>query len=198
MPKLRGRISDMKKFFVAGAIFISGLCVPGLLPAKEVNFDQIIRALAPGVRGAYEKLQRSIDLEIQFETNSATLTKQAQKQLAALAKALVSDHLSGTQYIIAGHTDARGAAAYNKALSLKRAKAVVDHLEHNFKINRARFVAKGYGEERLKDTVNRGASINRRVEITLIHETHSPTDTGEDKLELAPGAGSPKSESIKW
>ena len=86
----------MKKFVVAGAIFISGLCVPGLLPAKEVNFDQIIRALAPGVQGAYEKLQRSIDLEIQFETNSATLTKQAQKQLAALAKALVSDHLSGS------------------------------------------------------------------------------------------------------
>ena len=58
----------MKKFVVAGAIFISGLFVPGLLPAKEVNFDQIIRALAPGVRGAYEKLQRSIDLEIQFES----------------------------------------------------------------------------------------------------------------------------------
>ncbi|MBR83954.1 MAG: hypothetical protein CMF66_08595 [Magnetovibrio sp.] len=188
----------MRKFVVAGAIFISGLCLPGLLPAKEVNFDQIIRALAPGVQGAYENLQRSIDLEIQFETNSATLTKQARKQLAVLAKALVSDHLSGSQYIIAGHTDARGAPAYNKALSLKRAKAVVDHLEHNFKINRARFVAKGYGEERLKDTVNIGASINRRVEITLIHETHSPTDTGEDKLELAPGAGSPKSESIKW
>ena len=188
----------MKKFVVAGAIFISGLCLPGLLPAKELNFDQIIRALAPGVQGAHEKLQRSIDLEIQFETNSATLTKQALKQLAVLAKALVSDHLSGSQYIIAGHTDARGAPAYNKALSLKRAKAVVDHLEQNFKINRARFVLKGYGEEHLKDTVNRGASTNRRVEITLIHESHPPIDTGEDKLEWAPRAGSPKSKSIKW
>ena len=59
-------------------------------------------------------------------------------------------------------------------------------------------MAKGYGEERLKDTVNIGASINRRVEITLIHETHSPTDTGGDKLELAPGGASPKSDAIKW
>ena len=71
---------------------------------------------------------------------------------------------------INGHTDNVGEATYNKGLSLKRARSVVDYLIRNG-IDVNRLAAIGYGEERplvSNDDETGGREINRRTEIEII------------------------------
>ena len=71
---------------------------------------------------------------------------------------------------INGHTDNSGNAASNKALSLKRATAVVNYLTQKG-IAASRLSAKGYGSERpivSNDDEEGGRAINRRTEIEII------------------------------
>ncbi len=71
---------------------------------------------------------------------------------------------------INGHTDNVGNVSSNKALSLKRASAVVQYLvQHG--ISAGRLSAKGYGSERpivSNDDEEGGREINRRTEIEII------------------------------
>src|SRR5688572_7478865 len=71
---------------------------------------------------------------------------------------------------INGHTDNMGNVTSNKALSLKRASAVVNYLvQHG--IAASRLTAKGYGSERpivSNDDETGGREINRRTEIEII------------------------------
>ncbi|RYE86641.1 MAG: OmpA family protein [Myxococcales bacterium] len=68
---------------------------------------------------------------------------------------------------IQGHTDNKGAAAYNKSLSDRRAKAVMTYLTGKSKVDKKRLTAKGYGMEIplvANDTaINR--ALNRRVQF---------------------------------
>lgn len=73
-----------------------------------------------------------------------------------------------------GHTDSRGSSAYNKALSVRRAKAVVKWLVDNG-IDKNRLVAVGLGETQLVNNCSNGVrcselehQLNRRTEFTLI------------------------------
>lgn len=71
---------------------------------------------------------------------------------------------------INGHTDNTGNAASNKALSLKRASAVVEYLVSHG-IASARLSAKGYGSERpivSNDDEESGRELNRRTEIEIV------------------------------
>jgi outer membrane protein OmpA-like peptidoglycan-associated protein/tetratricopeptide (TPR) repeat protein len=71
---------------------------------------------------------------------------------------------------INGHTDNTGKAAFNKALSLKRAQSVVNYLvQHG--IIAERVAAVGFGSERplvSNDDEAQGREINRRTEIEII------------------------------
>ncbi len=68
---------------------------------------------------------------------------------------------------IEGHTDSRGSDGYNKKLSTKRAKAVMDYLVKTGDISSTRLVSKGFGEERPIDSnrTSEGRAANRRVEF---------------------------------
>lgn len=107
----------------------------------------------------------TVDLEIYFEYNSAVITPQATKVLITLGKALEDQKLSGSTFMVAGHTDAKGSADYNQKLSQKRAKAVKTFLSSNFEINPKSLISVGYGEEDLKITGNPEAAGNRRVQV---------------------------------
>lgn len=111
---------------------------------------------------------RSINVEVYFDFDSSKLTARAQKQLAALGKALASDDLSGSRYLIAGHTDAKGSAEYNQKLSARRAEAVRRHLLQQHAIDPKRLVSVGLGETRLYAPKDPNSAINRRVEIAAI------------------------------
>ena len=105
------------------------------------------------------------DLQIQFATNSAAISAQAERRLNALATAMQFPQMHDVQLIIAGHTDARGSDAMNKALSQRRADAVVAWLVTERAIDPDRLQAVGYGEERLADRANPASGVNRRVEV---------------------------------
>ena len=83
------------------------------------------------------KQKPSIDLEINFEYNSATISSVA--QVTALGQALTSPDLKGSTFVLAGHTDAKGADSYNLGLSERRADAVKRFLTQKFRDRREQF-----------------------------------------------------------
>ncbi|MGB8150025.1 MAG: OmpA family protein, partial [Candidatus Cybelea sp.] len=69
-----------------------------------------------------------------------------------------------------GHTDSDGGAAYNLALSQRRAQAVVDDLTKRYGIARSRMIAKGYGLTKpiASNATDGGKALNRRVELVRL------------------------------
>jgi outer membrane protein OmpA-like peptidoglycan-associated protein len=109
----------------------------------------------------------SVNLNIPFELNSSALKPQASEQLKQLELALTSDALSKDRFVVAGHTDAKGSAQYNKQLSLRRAQAVKQFLVAKG-MDGGRLDTVGYGSEKLLDPDRPEDSSNRRVEIRVI------------------------------
>jgi outer membrane protein OmpA-like peptidoglycan-associated protein len=95
------------------------------------------------------------------------LTPAAVKTLSELGRALSSETLSSYHFRIEGHTDTVGAADTNKALSDRRAQAVVAFLSNSFKIDPSRLEAVGMGEDGLliQTPPNTPEPRNRRVQV---------------------------------
>ena len=167
--------------------------------AQNLNTDEvnsIIRSLAPsatstaaaaGTRKPQVEIvikhtvivldpDRSVDAEVFFPFDSAGLTPQTRAALAALGQALESVELGQYQYLVAGHTDAKGRAAYNLDLSARRADSVRRFLVENFAIVPDRLVSAGFGENSLKAPHDPYAGVNRRVEVTLILSLKTVSD----------------------
>jgi outer membrane protein OmpA-like peptidoglycan-associated protein len=106
----------------------------------------------------------SVALDIPFEINSSTLRPAAARQISQLAGALGSEALAGYRFLIAGHTDGTGDAAYNRKLSARRADAVRRRLI-DAGVAAERLDARGFGEDELLDPAHPNAAANRRVEI---------------------------------
>ena len=107
----------------------------------------------------------SIDLEINFDFNSADIGQGAVPEVTALGQALSNDQLKGGTFILAGHTDAKGGDAYNQDLSIRRAEAVKQFLADKYKIDATNLIAVGYGKAQLKNASDPFGSENRRVQI---------------------------------
>jgi outer membrane protein OmpA-like peptidoglycan-associated protein len=107
----------------------------------------------------------SANLTVDFATGSAELTPRATRVLDNLGTALTNNTLAGAHFRIEGHTDTVGTPDANKALSERRAQAVVSYLVTHFKIDPSRLEAVGMGEDGL--LVQTGAQVaeprNRRV-----------------------------------
>jgi outer membrane protein OmpA-like peptidoglycan-associated protein len=138
--------------------------------AKFVNQirNRTTRSLSSGEREQIAEIAKekpSIDLEITFDYNSATLSQKALPAVAALGKALTNPELKGTTFVLAGHTDATGGDGYNQDLSERRADALKKHLMEKYGIAAADLVTVGYGKSKLKNTSAPTAEENRRVQI---------------------------------
>jgi outer membrane protein OmpA-like peptidoglycan-associated protein len=112
----------------------------------------------------------SIDLEVNFEYNSATIASKAQPQVTALGQALASPDLKGRTFIVAGHTDAKGGDSYNQDLSERRADAVKRFLSAKYGIDAANLVTVGYGKAQLKNSSDPLSAENRRVQVINMSE----------------------------
>jgi outer membrane protein OmpA-like peptidoglycan-associated protein len=141
--------------------------------AKEASFLNTVRnrqtrSLSMGEREQIAELAASkpnIDLEIQFDYNSADIAKTSVGSVQALGKALSDPALKGSTFVVAGHTDAVGSDPFNLDLSERRADTIKRYLVQNYGLNGSDLVTVGYGKTKLKDTGNPTASINRRVQV---------------------------------
>jgi outer membrane protein OmpA-like peptidoglycan-associated protein len=120
-------------------------------------------AKAPDI--AREKGLPTVDIEVLFGYDSAAITPAAAESLRTIGRALADARLAGGKYVIAGHTDARGNADYNLALSQRRAEAVRGFLIEQFKLPADALIARGFGESKLKNTRNPRSPENRRVQV---------------------------------
>jgi outer membrane protein OmpA-like peptidoglycan-associated protein len=151
-------------------------------PAEDtavMTDDQIANALKPAkTRGiSMRGLKRtqtaeaasSVNLNIPFEYNSSELKPEASAQLKQLQSALTKDTLRNDRFLVAGHTDAKGNAQYNKQLSLRRAESVKRFLISGG-LDPSRLDAVGYGAEQPLAPDHPDDPKNRRVEIRDLGE----------------------------
>ncbi|EAV42214.1 possible outer membrane protein OprF [Stappia aggregata IAM 12614] len=165
-----------------------GLMLPVGVSAQTVTPDQIIKALLPDGGAPKSRSMRKqephpfrgisiegqlppevvlprINLTVNFEFDSASLTNDGILTLQALGQALQDPRLKNMRFQIAGHTDLRGTADYNLDLSKRRAFMVAEFLAAFYTIPRGQLVPVGYGESRPVDPGNPSSGRNRRVEI---------------------------------
>lgn len=107
----------------------------------------------------------SADIEIYFDLDQAVITPAAQNTLRPLGEALIDSRLAHQQFVLIGHTDARGNDAYNQTLSERRATAAKDYLIKTFGIAPDRLTSYGRGKRLLKNAADPLAGENRRVQV---------------------------------
>jgi outer membrane protein OmpA-like peptidoglycan-associated protein len=131
---------------------------------------------APDTAIAAAESQRlpSVDLEVLFAYNSDAIDAVALPTLKTLGQALSDPRLAGDNFLIAGHTDAKGGQRFNLDLSRRRAEAVRRFLAANFPIAGDRLVAKGFGLAHLKNRRQPLAAENRRVQIVNLSREQRP------------------------
>jgi OmpA-OmpF porin, OOP family len=152
------------------ALLLGGGLAPALAQAQQnPTPEQILKSLTPtpgmentsrGIRfatphgGAPAQAHArarapSVSLNVDFATGSAVLTPQATQALDALGSVLGNPSLAAYHFRIEGHTDTVGSAVLNKALSERRAAAVVDYLTAKYNVSPSRLQAVGMGEQGL-------------------------------------------------
>ena len=141
--------------------------------AAEGRFVQTIRGRATRSLSVTEreeiativKDKPKIDLEINFDYNSADISAKSLPSVQALGKALTNPDLKGSTFVVAGHTDAAGGESYNQDLSERRADAIKKYLIDRYGIAGSDLVTVGYGKSKLKDPANPMSDANRRVQV---------------------------------
>jgi outer membrane protein OmpA-like peptidoglycan-associated protein len=105
------------------------------------------------------------NLTVNFANGSAELTPEAMQTLDTLGQVLASKDLQGFRFRIEGHTDTVGSREYNRALSGRRAEAVVAYVAKNYGVDPRRLQAVGMGEDELlvQTPPQTPESRNRRV-----------------------------------
>jgi outer membrane protein OmpA-like peptidoglycan-associated protein len=143
------------------------------IKAKEIGFLQTIRnrktrSLSMGEREEIAEIASNkpkIDLDIQFDYNSADIRSSSLPDVQSLGQALSNPSLKGSTFIVAGHTDAIGGEAFNQGLSERRADTIKKYLVDKFGIAGNDLVTVGYGKDKPKDPNAPMDPINRRVQV---------------------------------
>ncbi|MGA7074498.1 OmpA family protein [Bradyrhizobium sp.] len=130
------------------------------------------RSLSLGEREQIAELAAAkpkIDLDIQFDYNSAKISQASLSAVQELGKALSDPALKGSTFVVAGHTDAIGGEAFNQDLSERRADTIKRYLTEKYGIAGADLVTVGYGKTKLKDPSAPTSPVNRRVQVVNLN-----------------------------
>jgi outer membrane protein OmpA-like peptidoglycan-associated protein len=167
------------------------LLMPQFLPFEAVTIEGLGGAAAGGIaatgttlglEGALKELKAEvtaaeikIDLaaDVLFDFDKASIKKEAEPSLQHLATVLKAN--PGAAVTIEGHTDAKGADAYNQTLSEQRAASVKQWLVANAQVNGATIATRGWGKAKPVTPNARpdgsddpeGRAKNRRVQIIV-------------------------------
>ena len=140
---------------------------PGPMPPHGVRPPVVAADSSPPAAAPSGPCGVACDLKITFRPGSATLSRAASDRLDQFVKMIGAPDMAGKHLEIAGHTDASGSPARNKALSLARAEAVIAYLEAHG-VPAERLTAKGYGSEGLLLPKVPRDPRNRRVEARVL------------------------------
>ncbi|WP_202742869.1 OmpA family protein [Acinetobacter calcoaceticus] len=112
-------------------------------------------------------LVKALNLQIiNFASGSSDIPADNKAILDQAATLL--NKVSGVKLNVGGHTDSTGNAAANKALSQRRAQAVVDYLTSKG-VDASKLVAQGHGSDQpvAENTTDEGRFKNRRIEFSV-------------------------------
>ena len=133
-------------------------------------WDKALAAFAALKQGASaDDLVKALNLSgINFDSGSATITRDSLETLAKAAEAIKMAP-AGTRIEVGGHTDNTGDAASNMQLSLNRANAVAAKLVE-LGVDGAMLSGKGYGQDKpiADNATEEGKAQNRRMEFSVI------------------------------
>jgi outer membrane protein OmpA-like peptidoglycan-associated protein len=141
--------------------------------AKELGIiatlrNRKTRSLSLGERDQIAEIASNkpkIDLDIQFDYNSADISTTSLPSVRSLGEALSDASLKGSTFVVEGHTDAIGGEAFNQDLSERRADSIKRYLTEKYGIAGANLVTVGFGKNRPKDPNAPMDPINRRVQV---------------------------------
>ncbi len=141
---------------------------PATSPSQQPRVAASKPVTAPATRTS--TAGPAVNLTVNFASGSDELTPDAIRTLDALGSALASKDLAAYRFRIEGHTDTVGSRDYNRALSERRAKAVVDYVAKKFGVEPSRLEAVGMGEEGLLVATPQQTPEprNRRVQVVNI------------------------------
>ena len=125
------------------------------------KFDKCLNTSA-GVKVNKDGCVDVINLNINFDNNSAVIKNEYKKNLETFANILKQN--KSLTAVIEAHTDDKGSDAYNQNLSDRRAVSVINALKA-LDINTSRLKSIGYGESQpiATNDTEAGKAINRRV-----------------------------------
>jgi outer membrane protein OmpA-like peptidoglycan-associated protein len=130
------------------------------LAAERARNDVEVQQLRDDV------LLLTISGQLQFETGSATVKPGLRQSLLRVADVLRAN--PGSYVSIIGHTDNVGSAAFNQALSERRAYAVRNELVLAGVPPSSMFtIGRGFSEPRADNATADGRAANRRVELVI-------------------------------
>lgn len=162
-----------------GLCLILSLGAPGM--AQNLSVEDMVKQLQPtsntrsllpsrgiAVEGGGVSGSPSVNLYVNFAYNSSELTQDSLITLDRLAEAIGDARLAGFDFLVAGHTDAKGGEAYNLELSERRARSVRDYLANRGGVSATRLFEKGFGESHLLNADDPLNGVNRRVQIITL------------------------------
>jgi len=104
---------------------------------------------------------------LHFANNQAVLPPEAVEAIRTVAKSLKA-YTGAYDLTVTGHTSSLGGKAYNKALSLSRAKAVAEILvAEGIPVDRVKTAGMGPDQPLADNKTREGQAKNRRVEIDV-------------------------------
>jgi outer membrane protein OmpA-like peptidoglycan-associated protein len=132
-------------------------------PVKEISATKLdsVKATAISLENVY------------FDLNRSDIREDAKKTLDENIRKLKEN--PGVKIYVAAHTDARGSAAYNKALSARRANSVIAYLRKQGISSKRITSVMSYGESKLindcgdgKECEEQKHQMNRRAELIIV------------------------------
>lgn len=170
MPYVKPALALLALVFTSVGVAAQGPSPEAIVCALDPHCAKRPAVTTPRSRGltvsggpAEQKL--SIDIYVNFPYNSADLQTDARISLDRLGTALSDPRIRAYNFMIAGHTDAKGGDDYNQRLSERRALVVRHYLVTRFGIDARQLSAVGYGKSQLLDPSRPEDGVNRRVQV---------------------------------
>ncbi|OEJ65708.1 hypothetical protein BEN30_13580 [Magnetovibrio blakemorei] len=150
----------------AGVGGVAGGGIGYYMDVQEAKLRQGLEASGVSVTREGNDILLNMEQAINFDSGRHELRGEAYPVLNSVGQVL-SEYAKTTIDVI-GHTDSEGDAAYNQALSERRAMSVANYLSSKG-ISGQRLLAAGYGESApiSSNNTEAGKQKNRRVEIRI-------------------------------